>query len=220
MTINKRILSTKKLSVTQSELLLATGLSLVHYDVLAIDKVAYDITGVKFEHIIVTSSNAINAIISLDYRVENLFVVGEKTANLLREKGFNIVEQATNAAQLAQIIVNNYSHLSFVYFCGVHRRDELPQALLSTQISFIEVKVYDSVAVEKSFDCIFDAIMFFSPRGVHAFAKANPENIHLAICIGETTAEAARIYTQNVKVAHKTTVENTIVTAVKALQND
>ena len=118
------------------------------------------------------------------------------------------------------MIIEDYSTKDFTYICGVHRRDELPQALLSTQINFTEVKVYDSIAVEKSFDCIFDAVMFFSPRGVHAFAKANPQNLHLAICIGETTATAARMYTQNVKVAHKTTVENTIVTAVKALRND
>lgn len=220
MNINKRILSTKKLTAAQSELLLATGLSMVHFDALEIKKIDYDATGLHCEHIIITSSNALEAISSLQISDHDFYVVGEKTASHLIEKGYFIKEQAENAAQLAQIIIEKYSHLKFVYFCGAHRRDELPQALLSTQISFIEVKVYDSIAVEKSFDCIFDAVMFFSPRGVHAFAKANPQNFRLAICIGETTAAAARIYTQNVKVAHKTTVENTIVTAVKALHND
>lgn len=220
MNINRRILSTKKLSPSQSELILSAGLSIVSYDVLKILKVNYDLPRREYEHVIITSSNAIDAVVTIRDTVKGLFVVGEKTASYLKDKGFVIVEQADNAAQLAQVIIENYQHLKFAYFSGVHRRDELPQALLSTQISFIEVKVYDSVAVEKSFDCIFDAIMFFSPRGVHAFAKANPKNIHLAVCIGETTAAVARIYTQNVKVAHKTTVENTIVTAVKALQND
>ncbi|MGJ8683210.1 MAG: uroporphyrinogen-III synthase [Nonlabens sp.] len=220
MNINKRVLSTKLLNEPQSELLLATGLAMVHFNILNIKMLNPSMDHAVLHHIIITSSNAVEALKSIQNKDQQFYVVGEKTALEIRELGFSVKEVAQNAAQLAQNIIAKYSKHHFTYLCGVHRRDELPQALSTTQINFMEVKVYDSVVVEKSFDCIFDAVLFFSPRGVHAFAKANPQNLHLAICIGETTATAARIYTQNVKVAHKTTVENTIVTAVKALLND
>lgn len=220
MTIDKRIISTKKLTDSQSELLLSTGVSLVHYNVLKPQKINLDISNLIGEHVIITSTNAIHALIPYTHIVKYLYVVGSKTGERLKELGFHVEVIKENSRSLAQHITQNYHQVDFVYLCGTHRRDELPNALLSTQIIFKEVKVYDSVAVEKGFDCIFDAVMFFSPRGVHAFAKANPQNLQLAICIGETTAIAARSYTKNVKVARKTTVENTIVTAVKALLND
>lgn len=220
MTTHKRILSTKKFTPSQSELLLATGIAMAHYDVLKIVTLSVNLEKTPLEHVIITSSSAITALLTQQDKVQQLYVVGVKTAVALTKLGFTVKETKDNAAQLAAVLVKKYAAQSFTYLCGVHRRDELPQALLSTQINFTEVKVYDSIAVKKSFDCIFDAVMFYSPRGVHAFAKANPQNLHLAICIGETTAVAARIYTQNVKVARKTTVENTIVTAVKALLND
>jgi len=218
--IKKRILSTKKLTEPQSELLLSTGVAIVNYDVLKIERFNVDLTKELLDHVIVTSSNAIQIASDFKNQIKNLYVVGVKTAKILKNQGFHVELIKENAKALAHHIVQYYNQFEFTYLCGVHRRDELPQALLSTQISFTEVKVYDSIAVEKSFDCIFDAVMFFSPRGVHAFAKANPQNINLAICIGETTATAARSYTQNIKVANKATVENTIVTAIKALLND
>ncbi len=193
---------------------------MAHYDVLKIISTSVSLEQISLNHVIITSWNAVDFLKQHHNQVKQLYVVGEKTAQRLADSGFKIQVIAHNASALSQLIIEDYSTKDFTYICGVHRRDELPQALLSTQINFTEVKVYDSIAVEKSFDCIFDAVMFFSPRGVHAFAKANPQNLHLAICIGETTATAARMYTQNVKVAHKTTVENTIVTAVKALRND
>jgi len=220
LNINKRIISTKKLTESQSELLLSAGVSMVHYDLLKVEKFDVDLTRELLDHVIVTSSNSIQIATLYKKQINKLYVVGSKTANRLESLGFQIELIKENARELAYHIIQDYNQFEFTYLCGVHRRDELPQALLSTQISFTEVKVYDSIAVEKSFDCIFDAVMFFSPRGVHAFAKANPQNINLAICIGETTATAARSYTQNVKVANKATVENTIVTAVKALLND
>ena len=83
-----------------------------------------------------------------------------------------------------------------------------------------EVIVYESAVVEKSFDRIFAAVLFYSPRGVYAFAKANKQQPQQAICIGETTAAAAREVFPNVIVANKQTVENVLVTAIKLLRDD
>lgn len=220
MNNNYRVLSTKKLTDTQSELLLSTGLALVHYDILKIEPVDVDLNEQDLTHVIITSSNAIDVLRPYKDQVKKLYVVGEKTGDKLIGLGYNVILVAQDGTQLAQKLISDYYQHHFTYICGIHRRDELPQALISTQINFAEVKVYDSVVVEKSFDCIFDAVLFFSPRGVHAFAKVNPSNLQCAICIGETTATAARTYTQKVIVANKTTIENTIVTAVKALLND
>jgi uroporphyrinogen-III synthase len=105
--------------------------------------------------------------------------------------------------------------------CSKQRRKELPALFLDHNIPLKVLFVYRSIAIMKSFDRTFAAVTFYSPRGVHAFAKANPSNQPLiAICIGNTTASTATHYYKNVKIATRQTIENTLITAIKALRND
>ena len=132
----------------------------------------------------------------------------------------NVSFTAQNAQELAAHIIENHHHKSFDYLCSEQRRDELPDLLKAQKIELKEHIVYRSVAVVRSFDRIFAAVLFYSPRGVSAFAKANKFQPHHVICIGETTATEAKKWYKNVRIANKATVENTIVTAIKLLKND
>ncbi|ARN78542.1 hypothetical protein BST97_11400 [Nonlabens spongiae] len=215
------ILSTKKLTEAQKELVLNSGVGLVHFDILKITTQVLDqnLTG---DAIIITSKNAIPALHEIEKK-KPVFVVGTVTASLLNE--FDIKHVANNARDLAEHIINHHSELRFDYLCGDHRRDELPDLLRSKNIELKEQVAYRSAAVSKSFDRTFAAVLCYSPRGVLAFAKANSSKNNLepstiAVCIGNTTAATAQDYFKNVIVAKKATVENVLVTAINALKND
>ncbi|WP_213520923.1 uroporphyrinogen-III synthase [Nonlabens sp.] len=214
------ILSTKRLTEPQVELVLNTGYSLTHYDLLKIQPIGIDSIE-NWDQVIVSSQNAIPALVAHRKFLKNVYCVGEVTAFYLKKKGIHPIHIANNAVDLAKTLINNYPDKSFLYLCSEQRRDELPSLFLKENIPLKELFVYRSIAVMKSFDRIFAAVIFYSPRGVHAFAKANPHNQPLnAICIGKTTASTAASYYNNVTIATKQTVENTLITAIKALRND
>lgn len=214
------ILSTKKLTEPQVELVLNTGIALTHYDLLKTQSIPF-VSIENWDQVIITSQNAIPALLAHRKFIKNVYCVGEVTAASLRENDIQPVHIASNAGDLAKLLIDNYPEKSFLYLCSEQRREELPALFLKEKIPLKELFVYRSIAVMKSFDRIFAAVIFYSPRGVHAFAKANPNNPPLnAICIGETTANTAAIYYQNIKIATKQTVENTLITAIKALSND
>jgi uroporphyrinogen-III synthase len=218
--MQESLLSTKLLTESQQELVLNANVGVTHYDVLK-TKTIPAAAASSFKNVIITSKNAIPYLIGYNKRIENLYCVGSTTAALLAENLIPVHHVEQNAAALSRYLIKNHSKEHFTYPCSRQRRDELPALFQEAQIPLEEVFVYDSIAVMKSFDRIFAAVTFYSPRGVHAFAKANPKNRPLtAICIGETTASTARSYFEKVIVANKQTVENTLITAIKALRND
>lgn len=219
--MSRTILSTKILTVPQQQLLLHSGLGYVHYDILKIAMVEYmTLDSSQLEQVIITSQNALPAITSHLNNLKKIYCVGSVTAQRLEELG--IVPQVTtaNALELAHYLVQHFPDHQFTYLCGNRRRDDLPDVFYKHKVKLKEVIVYESAEVVKSFDRIFAAVLFYSPRGVYAFAKANKHQPQCSICIGDTTAAAARELYENVLVATKQTVENVLVTAIKKLRDD
>lgn len=207
------ILSTKKLAPNQKELLLNSGISLVEYDAIKISSHDFSIDHRNIPNAIFTSKNAVKALQHTDMQIDNCFCVGEKTLALLEERGYKVVENADNSADLAQKIIQKHSDKHFIFFSGNKRRDELPQLLKTNNISFEEIHVYKTSLNLKKFETEFDGILFFSPSGVESFSIKNQINAP-AFCIGKTTAEEARKHTNNVIVASKPTIENVIARVV------
>ncbi|BAO54622.1 uroporphyrinogen-III synthase, divergent, Flavobacterial type [Nonlabens marinus S1-08] len=150
----------------------------------------------------------------------NVYCVGTTAAAELQTMGISPKIVAENARELALLLIEKLPNANFTYLCSNHRRDELPDLFKSHKVALKEIIVYHSAIVQKSFDRIFAAVLFYSPRGVIAFAKANKHQPQCSICIGETTAAAARKLFENVHVATKQTVENVLVTAIKILRDD
>ncbi|AZQ43353.1 uroporphyrinogen-III synthase [Nonlabens ponticola] len=215
------LLSTRLLTVAQQELVLNSGHGLVHYACLEIIDHEVSMIDISASHIIITSSNAITALKKIPRDlIQQVYCVGEKTAARVEDMGLKPAIVSSNSTQLAHAISQHHPTQEFLFLCGKDRREELPAILKKNNVLFKEIIVYESVMVPKSFDRKFAAVLMFSPRGVYAFAKANnaqPDNV---ICIGETTAQAAREIYKVVHVATKHTVENVIVTAIKVLNND
>jgi uroporphyrinogen-III synthase len=212
-----RVLSTKKLLQNQRELLLNAGLSFLEYDALDITFLPFALP-TKSTHYIITSQNGARVFLAQQQQLSDatFFCVGEKTASLLSENNQNVVKIAKNGADLARFIIKHYKNEAFTYFCGSQRRDELPALLKEATICCNEITVYETHVHIQAFDQTFDGVLFYSPLGVSAFAKANPLNI--AFCIGETTAEEAKKHTNSVVISNATTIESTIAKAVNYLK--
>tara|TARA_R110002012_G_scaffold297173_1_gene495047 strand:- start:1539 stop:2189 length:651 start_codon:yes stop_codon:yes gene_type:complete len=214
----KSILSTKKLSTSQKQLFLNSGLSLVEYDAINTETTNFKFPSENIKNAIFTSKNSVNAV-SGKVQVKNCFCVGEKTADLANESGFHIQEIADYGKDLAEIIIQKYSKENFIFFCGNKRRDDIPEILKKNRIDFKEIEVYKTTLSPRAFSQEFDGILFFSPSAVQSFTAKNQLNDTTAFCIGNTTAAEARKHTNNIITATKPSIENVIVQVVKYFKN-
>jgi len=230
-----RVLSTKKLTPSQKNLILGAGFSVVEYDAIKIEFRDFDLLQ-ELENLIFTSQNAVKAFlkkwseqkdsIANDKKLPSpseeglgmkTFCVGPKTEALLLKNGLKVTKTAENASELADFIAKNYLNEHFYFFCGNKRRDELPQILTKNKLHFQEIEVYKTSLNNKKFEQKFDAVLFFSPSAVRSFAQQNALENTLAVCIGNTTAAEVQNYTDQFTVANATTIESVIARAVKAL---
>ncbi len=213
-----KVLSTKKLIVSQKELLLNAGVSFVEYDGLKIVPIAIPELTIE-EHIIITSKNAFRSIKASSYwqvlKEKNWWVVGERTTAELKKHNLKINAIGVNSADLAQKIIDGNSNASFTYFTGSMRREELPKILTNHNVRFKEYITYNTEMIPKKFDASFDGILFFSPSGVESYMLKNTIVNEICFCIGNTTASEAKKYTENIILANKASVENVIVQVVK-----
>jgi len=214
-----RILSTKKLKLNQQMLLLNADCSFVEYDAIKIEYVPFEVPEI-IENAIFTSQNSVKSILNLEFRIQNCFCVGEKTASLLNENGQNVVKITEYGSDLADFIVKKQKNELFYFFCGNKRLDTIPAELKKANIEIIEIETYKTSLNLKQFKQDFDAILLFSPSGVQSFFEANKfQKIDSQfICIGETTASETRKYSEKVTVSNSTSVESVIAKAVKILK--
>lgn len=211
-----RILSTKKLQPNQKQFLLNAGFSVVEADFIRITHLPFQLHEIA-ENIIITSQNAVKALAAhpevQDVRRKPVFCVGHKTADLLDENGFTVQEIAESAQQLAEIIVGDYPNETFTFFSGNIRRNELPFALLESDIELNEIEVYETEPTPVKTGK-FDGILFFSPSAVQSFLSENKITDETCFCIGNTTANELNNITDHIIIANQPSVENTIIQTI------
>lgn len=212
--VKAKILSTKKLSFAQRELLLNANFSLTQYNAIQIEPIAFEVLK-PIKNAIITSKNAAITVIEKQLQIENCFCVGEKTSALLTQNKIPVRSVFQNAKALAEHIVQHFKTETFTFFSGTIRRDELPDILEKNRISLEEITVYNTVETNEEIKGLFNGILFFSPSAVRSFFSKNNHQEAILFCIGETTANEARNFSKNVIVATKPTIENTIVQVVK-----
>jgi uroporphyrinogen-III synthase len=143
-----------------------------------------------------TSKNAVQAfdqIANAEVRWK-IFCIGHSTKNLV-SKIFGeekISGSANSAAELSDIILQDEAIKKVIFFCGVQRREELPQKLKAEGIEVEEIMVYEtSETPQKVSRKSYDGILFFSPSAVNSFFSLNKINEQIQIfAIGKTTADA------------------------------
>lgn len=213
------VLSTKCLTEAQQNLILQTGWSLVAYNAIETQQIPglNYLEKSHFENAIVTSQKTVAILKAMQIDLKNVFCVGQKTALQLKNEGYNVVEVASYGKDLAELISVKYADLKFDFFCGKIRNDELPDLLKKNKVSLTEHHLYETRSNAKTFNRSFDAILFFSPSGVESYYACNSFQGERIICIGKTTASAAKKISTQVEIASKTSIESVIVKLVKAI---
>jgi uroporphyrinogen-III synthase len=218
----KRVLSTKKLSLAQKELLLNSGLAFVEYEAISIELLPFQMP-THINNAIFTSQNAVHSYLNSkaeNASVDRCYCVGKKTAALLAKNGENVVKIEENASILANFISKSFNNETFYFFSGNMRKDDISNIQNSSKNIIFELKTYKTTLKMKKFDDFFNGIMFFSPSGVLSFTSENNMGDSVAFCIGSTTAAAAQKFFKNVVVANATSVESVIAKTIKTLKEN
>jgi len=205
-----KVLSTKKLTPPQREIISNTNVSIVEYNAIATEELRF-VNNCIIENAIVTSQYAARILIKSKAQISKIFCVGGKTASLLIENSYRVIETANNASDLARFIIKKYKKDSFVFFCGNKRRRELPELLSENNISFTEEILYSTTLNFQKFEDSFEGVLFYSPSGVQSCAQVNSLVNSIAFCIGSTTANEAKKYTSKIIVADSPSIENILI---------
>lgn len=207
------VLSTKILTASQKAILTDANINVEEYDAINIEYLSPDID-TTFKNIIFTSQNTVKAFIkivgpqNLKNNFYTAYCVGEKTKSILEENGIKVMEMTSYGAELAKILVNKYSNISFLFLCGDKRRHEIPSYLTRHKVAFKEQTVYKNTPNPRTFATDCNGILFFSPSGIKSFITMNNLKNSMAFCIGTTTAAEAEKHTKNITIAQKPTIES------------
>jgi uroporphyrinogen-III synthase len=129
-----------------------------------------------------------------------IYCIGKKTKELVEELFGNhhIAGSASNASDLAQVIVDGTDADEIIFFCGDQRRPELPNTLKQHGIHVEEIVVYQTIGVPRRVSKNYQGILFFSPSAVDSFFELNTATEKaIFFAIGNTTADALRKHTTN-----------------------
>lgn len=153
--------------------------------------------------VVFTSMNAVDAVAchlsksKPDWRV---YCIGITTNKLVKHYFGEtaIIGTATNAAELAGLIVEERKTSRLVFFCGDQRREELPEILRNNNIRVNEIEVYRTTEIQHHLEKVYDGVLFFSPSAVSSFFNLNKVPASTIIfSIGTTTASEIKTHTNN-----------------------
>ncbi|SHG77260.1 hydroxymethylbilane synthase [Winogradskyella jejuensis] len=214
--------SDKTTNIYSTKTLTEAQLELFHRDVVAesndaikisLNRIPKSVVRNEIKNVIITSQNAVEALLTSfsvpELQFKNIYCVGRRTKRMIEKRIGKVAHMASNAKKLAEYLVEYIDGTEVTYFCSDLRLDDLPNILTENHIKVNEVEAYqtkyDAIKVEQN----LDGIMFYSPSTIESFLKQNKAN-GIAFCIGETTANIARKYFEDVRVAKVPTVESVI----------
>ena len=216
------VLSTKKLQSNQKQFLLNAGFSVIEADFIKISTLPFQIKN-KPTLLLFTSQNGVKSVLEND-KVDELkqipsICVGSKTRKLLEDNGFIVLATKEYAEELAPIIQKEFSKEHIAFFAGNLRRNVLPDAMNRASIAFDEYLVYQNEESSVKIEAKTNALLFFSPSGIHSYLKQNTIDNQMCFCIGTTTADALQGVTKNIVIANQQTVENVIIQCINYYNN-
>lgn len=170
---------------------------------------------------LITSQNSVQAIKNLAIEGD-FYVVGKKTAQKLRDKGFNVVLEKDYAQDLADVILKQETEKQWNFFCGNTRRDLLVDVLSKNNHQINEIITYQSQPIENKMHQAYDAYVFFSPLSFQTFVKNNPIHENSVIfTIGKTTTKAVEeIYKNHTIITANIPLVEVVIKQIKDRIND
>ena len=174
------------------------------------------------DYLVFTSKHAVAALIShlgssgVSLSSKKIFCLSGETRKAvdgLKKK--EILGVAANAADLAQLIIQEKPGTSVDFICGTQRRDELPKILNAAGIKVNELKLYETVLTGRLISTPYDGVLFFSPSGVESYFQTNklPKEA-VCFCIGQTTANSIKNHTKAAIIVAKEASQKSMIDAV------
>jgi uroporphyrinogen-III synthase len=204
------ILSTRLIDETlirqaKSKNILIDVLSFIETEAIDSIEVYEEINNALLESatVVFTSMNAVEAVAEHinEYKPDwKIYCIGNTTKKLVQKYfGEELVAGfASNAAELAETIIEDDITDEVIFFCGDKRRDELPSLLNEQDIDVNEIEVYQTNMIQHIIEKNYDGILFFSPSAVQSFFSTNKLNDKtILFAIGNTTASAIKKYSKN-----------------------
>lgn len=217
----KRVLSTKILPNNLRQMLLNNEIALTQANFIQTKAVEFELDSIN-ETLLFTSQNAVESVLQnpkIDILKQHKAIcVGVKTKALLQQNGFTVLACEDYADNLAHIIESDFKNTSFTFFAGNIRRDTLPNTFKNLRIPFTEIRAYETTLAPQEIKGHFDGILFYSPSGIESYLQHNSINTQVCFCIGTTTANALQAQ-NNIVLASKPTVENTVVQCINHFKN-
>lgn len=153
--------------------------------------------------VVFTSVNAVDAVAAEfegQYPNWRIFCIGYATRQAV-ERLFHknlIAGTASNAQELADVIISKTDIGEVIFFCGDQHRDELTDVLSNANIEVIEIVVYQTVALPQRIQKKYPGILFFSPSAVKSFFQTNKlDEQTVLFAIGDTTANELKLFSGN-----------------------
>ncbi len=215
------IVSTKILSKKHISNFSKNNIKVLNYGFIKIKSINFS-SNLIYKNIIFTSKNAVKSVLQLNkISIKTpVFCVGKKTKNLLEKNNFNVVLYKDYAKDLGVEIVKNHKNNSFTFFCGNLRKETLPNKLKEHNITFNEIKVYETLLKPHIIKEPANAILFFSPSAVESYLILNTIKNEVCFCIGKTTAQVLENKKiKNIIIAKKPSVENVINKVINYYNN-
>jgi uroporphyrinogen-III synthase len=180
---------------------------------ISLNRIHKKVVGNKIQNVIITSQNAVEALLTsfsaVELQFKNIYCVGRRTKRTIEKRIGKVTYMASNAKKLANYLVEYIEGTEVTYFCSDLRLDDLPNILTENNIMVNEVEAYQTKYDAIKLEDDVDGIMFYSPSTVDSFLKHNEAN-GIAFCIGETTANKAKKHFEDIRVAKVPTVESVI----------
>ncbi len=110
----------------------------------------------------------------------------------------SIRQTASNAAMLADRIIDEKKIKELTFFCGSRRMDDLPAILAQNKITVNEVVVYETTLIPEKINADYDGILFFSPGAAESFFNGNSLSSKTTLfAIGKTTSDKLKTLSKN-----------------------
>tara|TARA_R110000868_G_scaffold82956_8_gene234101 strand:+ start:8521 stop:10098 length:1578 start_codon:yes stop_codon:yes gene_type:complete len=208
------VFSTKKLTPIQNELF-NDKITIASEDFLQIslNRIPRLVLKSRIENVIITSQNAVEAILASlnpeELQFKNIYCVGRRTKRLIENRIGKVTHSENSAKKLAAYLVEFMEGTEATYFCSNIRLEELPTMLTDNKIIVNEIEAYTTKQAPMKIEETVESVLFYSPSNVQSYIQENKATA-VAYCIGDTTAEEAKKYFSDVRIAKMPTIESVI----------
>lgn len=208
------VFSTKNLSEAQEKLFHDDiGVESSDFIKTRFNRLSPSIVKKPIKNVIITSKNGVESLLNSfakdELQFENIYCVGRRTKKLIEQKIGLVKHSEKNAQKLAEFLSKEIIGQEVTYFCSDLRLDTLPKVLSENGITVNEAEAYKTVYSPADVEDKVSGILFYSPSTVESYIQKNSAD-KIAFCIGTSTANEARKYFKEVKIAQVPTVESVI----------